>query len=559
MKRNLSKLFACVLAACSVGSMIGFAGCGTTTAGEKIDKTKTQLYVFNFNGGYGTEWLTYVKDRYEELHKDDVWEEGKKGVQIFITANKANAQNSATSVLTGRDEVFFQEFAYYYQLKSMGILGDITEAVTASIEEDGRSIEDKLTPQQKAHYGILEADGKTHYYGIPHYQTYGGLMYNIDLFEKRGYYFVNDPQGTNIEDLFVYYPDDVKSAGPDGQLGTYDDGLPATYDEFFTLCEYIAQTGDSIPVLWSGQHGGDYLNMITRGLFADYEGKEQFMLNFDYEGVATSLGTIVDGEFVKDATSTTITTENGYEVGRQAGRYYAATFLERLMTTKRYQGPNANNSTHSHLDAQDDFLYAGVDGETPETAMLVEGIWWCEEAQQTFEDMEVSYGQEYAMKNRGFGLMPWPKATADKVGEKQTLYDFEFSMCFMKPNIAEWKKPLALDFIKFANTDESLVEFTQVTSTPKALEYTMTEAQEAKLTPFGRSVWELKKSADTVYPISNKSFYANNQLYFTNLLTATVNNYTNTFSTSFLNGTATAAEYFKGIYTYRKDTWRTLN
>ena len=31
----------------------------------KIEESKSQLYVFNFAGGYGTEWLTDLAQRYE--------------------------------------------------------------------------------------------------------------------------------------------------------------------------------------------------------------------------------------------------------------------------------------------------------------------------------------------------------------------------------------------------------------------------------------------------------------------------------------------------------------
>ena len=558
MKQKLKKALACMLAMLSVGSTFAVAGCGSQElVGEQIDHTKTQLYVFNFNGGFGSEWLSYVKERYEELHKNDEWEEGKKGVQIYVTSTKANAEGMAGTILSGRDEVFFQEYAYYYQLKNMGVLGDITPAVTSVIEGENKTVASKLTPQLQDYYGIQESDG-VHYYGIPHYTAYNGIMYNIDLFEKRGYYFVDEPVGTAIEDLFVYYPTDKRSAGPDGKYDTYDDGLPATYDEFFTLCEYISQTGDSIPLLWSGQAAGDYLDNLTRALIADYEGAEQFQLNFDIDGVAKNLGTIVDGKFVLDETPTTITKDNGYELGRQAGKYYAAQFMQRVWQTKKYQAPRAGNSTHSHLDAQDDFLYAGIDGETPETAMLIEGIWWYEEAQQSFTDMEVAYGKQYSKANRNFGLMPLPKATKEKVGEPQTLTDFIFSMCFMKANVAEWKKPLAWDFIKFCHTDESLVEFTQVTNTPKTYNYTMTDEEKAEMAPFGRSVFALKESADFVAPYSSKQIYINNQMYFSKILTSTVDNVTSSFASNFLRK-GTAASYFEGVYRYRKDTWRNLN
>ena len=59
-------------------SVLVVAGCRdrSTVGGEEIDYDRTQLYVSNFNGGVGTEWLYKVKTLYEELHADDVYEVG---------------------------------------------------------------------------------------------------------------------------------------------------------------------------------------------------------------------------------------------------------------------------------------------------------------------------------------------------------------------------------------------------------------------------------------------------------------------------------------------------
>lgn len=84
----------------------------------------------------------------------------------------------------------------------------------------------------------------------------------------------------------------------------------------------------------------------------------------------------------------------------------------------------------------------------------------------------------------------------------------------MKANVEDWKKPLALDFIRFVNSDESLREFTSVTNTVKALDYTMSKEEKEKLTPFGKSLMELKEKSDVVYPYSTNSVYANNQAFF---------------------------------------------
>lgn len=106
---------------------------------------------------------------------------------------------------------------------------------------------------------MSESDGKTHYYAIPHYSAYTGIIYDIDLFDENLYYFAKTPTGSALEELFVADNTVARSAGPDGVEGTDDDGLPATYDEFFKLCEYIKQ-GAATPLVWTGANYKDYLN-----------------------------------------------------------------------------------------------------------------------------------------------------------------------------------------------------------------------------------------------------------------------------------------------------------
>ena len=86
MKKRLMKIFATTLAITSL-SMTAVS-CTHSSTKEKIDETKTQLYVFNFSGGYGTEWVANAKAKFEELNKDVSWQEGKTGVQIIIDNQK---------------------------------------------------------------------------------------------------------------------------------------------------------------------------------------------------------------------------------------------------------------------------------------------------------------------------------------------------------------------------------------------------------------------------------------------------------------------------------------
>lgn len=564
MKRNLKttiKRGCSVLLALTLSmSMMACGGKKTGNDAEQVDDNKTQLYVFNFAGGFGAEWLAAAKERFEELHKDDVYEEGKKGVQIVINNSKSSADSVMNQIEYNAEEVYFTELAYYYTLKEAGVLGDITEAVTKDLseygDESGSTILSKMSDDQKAFYGI-EEDGETHYYGIPHYSGYTSLVYNVDLFEEEKYYFAADTSDAqSLEDYFIVKSSDKKSAGPDGEFGTDDDGLPATFEEFFLLCDYIAERGQT-PVTWRGASYDDYLRKLMLSIEANVDGKEQTSLAYSMNGTATTLGTATANGFTAGG-SKEITAGNGYEVYGSKGKYEALNFMNKLATNDKYHAELAFNGGYSHMNAQEDFLYAGHDnGETDPIAMLVEGIWWENEAESTFVSMADSMGDEYAKENRNFAIMPLPKASVADAG-KNVLLDSLYSMCFMKSNIEEWKKPLALDFIAFVNSDESLVEFTQITNTPKDLDYEMTEEQMKSMTNFGRSVMKLKANSDIVYPYSNSAIYVNQSSSFNadKVWESVVGGVSYSGPASaFAEDHISVADYFNGMLSAQKSKW----
>lgn len=561
MKRIISLFLIFVLTFATLAVLVACDNTEDPTQ-EVVDKSRTQLYVFNFGGGYGVEWLLAAKQRFEELHKDDVLEEGKKGVQIIIHNEKKILKEMTDTILDNKEEIYFTEYATYYSLLSKGILGDITDAVKADLgqlgDKSGQTIESKLTDEQKDYFDV---DGK--YYGVPHYSGYTGFTYNIDLFNKQGYYF-RDYYDTTIEDIvdyFVFSNTDVKSAGPDGVKGTYDDGLPATFEEFFILCDYVKQSGDT-PVIWNGKVHTSYIDWFIQALDANCDGFDQVMLDYTLSGEAKTLGKIVNGQFVKDATSTIISDSNATNVFRREGRYQALSFVEKLIDNNYYfQSPQGGsfNLGMTHLDAQDNFLFGGNDGETPNIAMLLEGIWWECEATDTFNRMEQSMGADYGKNARNFGFMPLPKPSKDKVGtQDNVLLDHIMSICFMKANIADFKKEIAQEFIKFVNTDQSLIEFTTITNMPKALNYTMTNEQLAKLSAFGRSVLEVKMNSQIVYPYSSHDVYVNHQGIFevTEMYMTEIDGTERKFaSTAFKDLGISAEDYFAGMYDYYTKNW----
>ena len=566
VNKAMSMALAVLMGASTVA---GLTACGGPQ-GEKVDKTKTQIYIWNFGGGYGAEWLAAAKKRYEELHAEDThWQEGKKGVQVMINTEKKPIDSVKGSVRYNKEDIYFAERAYYYTLLHEGVLGDMTEVVTGDNPYDNntKTVESKLTKIQKGYYGVVEegADGEeTHYYGLPHYASYAGITYNVDLFDGMNYYFTATPdEEAPLDDLsrwFVLSPAETKSAGPDGVSGTYDDGLPATYEEFFILCDYIAQDGNT-PMIWNGAAYKDYLGFLMQSLQVDFEGLEQTELFYTYEGLAKNLGEVdSQGNFIPDEEDTLLSLAegNGYEMYRTEGLYRALQFMEKLIQTSKYQTKLCFNHAYSHLNAQDDFLYAGHDGKTKPAAMLSEGVWWEAEATSTFNSMAKKKGEAFSKQNRNFAWLPLPKANSDKVGEKSTIIDHSFSLCFMKPNIKEWKKPLVIDFLKFIHSDESLVEFSQVTSTTKAFQYTMTPEQQEVMSPLGRSLYAMQERSDVVYPFASHDYYINNSSRFTmqSLYVAKSGSKDYTYySEVFHDNKMNAISFFKGMHSYYKSNW----
>ena len=232
-------------------------------------------------------------------------------------------------------------------------------------------------------YFGIEEEGETRYYAVPHYASYYGVIYNVDLFDSEGYYFADNQdnylESGDLEDKFITRMNSKKAAGPDGEYGTSDDGLPVTYEQFFELCRYIVKTG-GLPLNWTGSNYRDYLNSLMFSFVVDYEGKESMMKNYTFTGTADNLGRVdAQGQFIYDSTPTQISAENGNELYRSDSRYYALEFLQQLCMDDAEHNAYHNNFTfngnYSHMDAQTDFLYAGIDGETPKTAMLCGGRW----------------------------------------------------------------------------------------------------------------------------------------------------------------------------------------
>lgn len=537
---------------------VSLCACGLGKGGDGgTEGNGTLLRIYNYNGGYGTEWLYNAAEAYKAEHE---------GVTINIFPEK-KSELSITEIKNSVYSLYFLEGFNYAELMGENALDDISEALTTENPYDnGKKIVDKLTAQQKEYYQI---DGK--YYALPHYAGNNGLIYNKKIFDQYKLYFKKDRPAEvtmNFDQFFVNSLTEARSEGPNGKTGTengvdysLDDGLPATYDEFILLLTYMTSIfgGNSIkPFTFTGQSSEQYITYLYNALVADYEGPEQMLLNYDFDGVATDLGRIVDGQFVKDSEPTTISegAMNGYELARQAGKYYALKFLNDIFRNTSFYDAQAaiSTATDTNMAAQLRFVRG-------QAAILTEGVWW---------EAESEAGNNFSNANTTkddceFGWMPFPKADKSKLGG-DTIVDNLYSMCFLKPGLNEADKALAIDFIQFLYSDPQLVQYTKDTGTMRALNYSLSASDLESLTYYGRSLYNYTKASTTIFPFSKSSLFINHKrdlegrYYYTSDHGPGGQPYS-TPTKMILNDwisnsrEANVAAYFTGMYTNHKTKW----
>ena len=544
---------------CDNGSEGGGGGGGGTEQKQE-DKSKSQLNISCWDGGFGVEWLESIGKRFEETYKDYSFENGKVGVQVWVTPTKGNVYDSfASSIVSSDNDIAISEQCNYngFVVKKTAI--DITDAVTTPLTEYGetRSIADKLSPSDREYYGVASDT----YYGLPWYESTFGFQYDKDLFERESFYFA--AEGLGDSDGFITRSDMKRSNGPDGIEGTYDDGLPATYDDFFKLCDKIAEQ-EMAPVIWAGAVQV-YTNNLLLALIADYEGYDQMSLAYTLNGTATNLvESIDDNGKVTFKGPTEINNENGYLMKSSAGYYYALQFLERLFTTKKEDGSTYKyfdeskslSSTRSQKQAQSDFLRGEYSSSVQTSAMLVDGTWWYAEANATFKQMASIPGA--ASTERNIGFMPMPKVDKDHLGQATYMNNWMTSVN-ISAAIDNSKIPMAKQFIRFMHTDKSLSEFTRITSGVRPFSYTLTAEDEPLTSPYAKDVLSVhnnntEENPTIVNPWSRNNLVLNNLADFMindQIFNCKIGNESyNIVSDAIINYGITGKAYYNGITNY---------
>lgn len=497
-----------------------------------IDDSKTQLYIGNFDGGLGHAWLRAVADKFEEENEQ---------VQIIINNEKDlfSDANLLINMPNYNNDIYFINAMTYNNYVAQNRLADITDVVSEVLEGEDQSILDKMNPTLKEYYKTN--DNK--YFAVPFFDSIFGTIYDVDLFEEEGFYFNTDGElialGSSNTEL---------SAGPNGVKGDFDDGLPATFSEWKILVDTIDRFG-YIPYAWNGTYEY-YRHRFLASIWASYEGKENFDINYSFDGEYT---------FPGDSNPTQINIENGYLLQQQPGKKYALDYAEYIIKEGLYYR-SGFDSINTHTMAQQDYLLSATFGDR--IAMLLEGTWWENEARPFFDRMETQYGAEYGYGQRKFGFMPTPKSDDGLSAPGTTLISSTGNSVVtinrLTPNL-----DIAKEFLKFAHKEESLRTFTRMTGNVRPYNYSITEQDRQEMTYYSNMMYDMYTSEDTqisyITLFYHKAFVEKSSFLGSNWLwksTIDGHQYTEPFYTISQNASLTSEKLFKGLSTtFSKEVW----
>ncbi len=499
---------------------------------NKPGSNKTQINFLSFNGGIGSVWLEKAAEEFAKAKANTSYATGKKGV--YINISKTLGVNLDTFSSSGQHIAITERFYTPQSLSATGQLYDLTELVQDDSREGG-ALEDVIYESAK---GGLMSDGK--YYGLPHYESYGGLSYNRDRFNELGLFFTEDGEAyeSDFSNNTYYFGDETYelTAGPDGDINTEEDnGLPATMEQLIVLMDYISSVKNVAPMTLSGLYK-NYSTYFTAGLWAALAGTEQMQVY--YNGDSNLNGKEVKIEVVKREGSggieytndnlfegvsyiqkpktewITLDGTNGYRANDMVAKYYAYAMFQ-IMQREKWFSTAVTKPNLNHFSAQEQLL-CGADA-TYEAPMLIEASYWYNEAEEagTFTKVKKVTGKN--QDEIDVRIMSLPSSVYDKDAVARPTSYIDISQCYLYVNkkIADTveMETAVKEFVAFLYTEPQLQAFTVETGMPRAIEYDLTEAQKEAMGNFYRRMWETRKTdgSNVIYCSGTTASYVNNR------------------------------------------------
>ena len=491
------------------------------------DGTITEIVVELKDGGTGYTWLEEAGARFSELKKDYSYASGKTGVKVIVNPVENPSLNASETSGTCIYDIWnLTNLANYANTGKIICIDDMMKKKSDTRLGQAISIDDKIDEVNKTKYQV---NGK--YYGAPTCEYYPSLSYDVNLFDRYGYYIASDESGrpfdSTILDDTIYFINigetNEKSCGPDGEFGTSDDGLPSSLRELIALCEFMKSEGVS-PLSFTGQYRY-YSNFLPTALMIALQGYERSlgMYNFNSEAVivtAESNEPLYPGctYIKKPITETvTLTEESGYLTTWGVEKYYALAFTE-IAYSEGWFG-RCVTTQKSQLDSIQNFIFSDFSSKYEKIGIHIDGSYWYNEGKihdyfKQYENMSQLTGFE----ERKLAYMSLPvnidESVVEGEGKGQTITDMAYGMFVINGNLKDNSELLnaSMDFLEFLESDAELSKYSSNTSIKRSLNYEITTSDKNDLAYYGKELFSLlnKESTHVIYlSANNETFKAN--------------------------------------------------
>ena len=289
-----------------------------------------------YKGGYGTDFLHEMADKYHEAHPEisfsfldeSVLIDGEKAAAeiavpkknqvdlYFVTGVDINyLVKKSSSVLNKRDEVLLEPLDSIFEGKAVGLDGKEEEATIKSRFFNGFE-------------ELCKYDGE--------FPKWRGTMFTLPWAEATTGIFMN------------------KSV-----LDKYGVSIPLTSNEFISAVQTIYTAGkpnNNYPFSWGGGNAAGYWQYLYETWFAQYSGQQKF---YNFQMCDPGNGKIV---------------QEGYKVYEDAGILKALEAMFPILDLN--YSPNGSR-TQQHTEAQTDFI-------TGKTAFMIDGDWLMNEMKEYY-------------------------------------------------------------------------------------------------------------------------------------------------------------------------------
>ena len=529
MKRNVCTLL-------SIATIVFACSCSKQVID---DTTTTEIVVELKDGGTGYSWLEECGARFSELKKNESYAPGKTGVKVTVVPTENPSLNSSeTSGNCIYDVWNLTNLSNFANTGKIVCIDDMMKEKSDTRKGQPISIDDKIDNVNKTKYQV---NGK--YYGAPTCEYYPCLSYDVNLFDKYGYYLATEENGRAIDSTilgetfyFIEVGDDAnKSCGPDGIFNTDDDGLPSSISELIALCEFM-KSEDVSPLSFTGQYNY-YSNFLPTALMIALQGYERSLGMYNFTGQAT----IVVGEsdeplypgctyINKPITQTvTLSEENGYLTTWGIEKYYALAFSE-IAYSEGWFG-RCTTTEKTQLDSIQNFIFSDFSSKYEKIGIHIDGSYWYNEGKihdyfKLYENMTALTGFE----ERKLAYMSLPVNIDESVeegeGKGQTMTDMAYGMFVINGNLKNNEElfKASLDFLQFMESDDELSRYSSNTSIKRSLNYDLSDSNATELGYYGKNLFKLLNNETT-----NVLYLAGNNKTFTSNVDSFVLGWTNAY------------------------------